>query len=213
MPSTMASTVLKAEHSVLRQTIATTNALLRAGQWRQRGPALRRLRELLEFDEEFLRCSHRPKCALLAEALRGRSAELDGMFASLRQEQLDDAASYLAVVRATLAVEIGEPHADEMLQTLLEQRHERALQRLEWEGTVLLPNACGALTSAEWRRITGAFEGVLYPSTALYQPDSWWAAGRRSPETRARFENTSFGPGTELDFDRVPRFHSRGLTN
>lgn len=202
--------VLRTEHSVMRQTFATLMAVLRAGEWRSGGPALDRLSELLEFEELFSQLCHRPKCDAVLDRLRGRSARLDGMRTALDATRSDEAHLRLHAMGLVAAVQRQEPGSDKFLAAVLQSLHLRLLEQMEWEDTVLLPEARRLLDGHAWSRLAVQFESVPYPAAAVYQLDACPPAARRWPESPAWFEDSGFMLDGQLGFDRVPRFKGDG---
>ncbi len=201
-----ARTVFRAEHSVLRQILSRMTSVLRAGEWRQQGPALDRLRELIEFSQLFDEVCHRPKSEILRRVVEHRSLQVvhDGPEID---DLLREATSLAQQVHVLLAaVARNEPVAIDSLPPRIERYQAHLLQRLQWEDRVLLSAAEALLGSREWLRIARGFDGIALPEAALYELDETRAPARRRVESAARFEDTGFALGAGLSFERVPLF-------
>jgi len=172
--------VLTTEHSVIRQTLHTLDDLLQCGLWRQPGPALKRVRTLMEFIEAFDRSCHRPKeYDHLLPALSGRNGTLDRLMSALDQahtrgdDRLDQAFMLLA------ELERGDESRAEDFALALRRHHATVLQRLQTEEASLLPIARDLLGREEWSGIASAMAAVPYPPGALYEIDRRYPAPHR----------------------------------
>ena len=207
-----ASTILRIDHSLMRQTLSTMTAVLRAGQWRRPGPALERLRELLHFEQAFEETCHRPKCYLMVKELRGRSPVVSGMMVAWDGDRATAALVLLRALGLLAAAEREEPGSDATLQALLEHRRDRVLEQLQLEETVLLAEANTVMSESQWSQLASEFSLVPSCAGVLHQADTPTRVVRRNPESMARFEDSGFALDASLDFDRVPLFRSAKRT-
>lgn len=203
----IACTVLRGEHSIMRQTLSTTTAVLRAGQWCKKEPALRRLRELIVFEQSFDQRCHRPKCDALLEALHGRSAAIHAAMPVLMDGRKSMARLHGAALDDLAKVGAGETVDETNLPTVLDRLQALQLAQLQWEDTVLLPEAEGTLSAFQWSQMASTFSQAAYPAGVAYEPDGPASVVRRNPESSARFESSGFMLDPGLDLTRVPLFH------
>ncbi len=114
----------------MRQFLASIAEALGAAQWAEPGPAVARLRQLVESLQSFDMTSHRPKGIALMEALRGRSPDADRLLTVLEQErECDDA--LLVQALGLLDAAGGNESAGVDCAEILAQHRERVLRHLD----------------------------------------------------------------------------------
>jgi hemerythrin-like domain-containing protein len=169
--------ILRADHARLRGLLAAIADEASAGQWRNPGPALARLGQLIESLQAFDHESHRPKGTALLTALRGRSPDADRLLAEMEQERECDDAVLVQAIAALDAVARGDERASVDCAALLQQHRERVLLHLDQEDTLLCAQTEQLLTNEEWAQVVSAVSSALYPAAA--------GSGGNGPESPA----------------------------
>lgn len=156
-------TVLRTEHSVIRESLSAVVDVLRLGRWRQPGAQQTRLRKVLDFLSRFEQLRHRPKDERLIAALRGRCAETDAWLDRIGLARQD----YLGVLergRALLAtVEAGNGAAAAQLVGLLYGLQATLLTQLQVEEDELLVRASRLLDADDWSGLASEISCLAYP--------------------------------------------------
>ena len=155
--------ILETEHTQIRQALAAIAEALQGGHWGKRGPALGRLRQLIESLQSFDQASHRPKGIAVMEAMRGRSPDADRLLANLRQERERDDALLARAVTMLDAVATGDESASFDCSAILAQHRQGMLRQLDQEDTLLRAHAERLLTKEEWSRVVSEISSALYP--------------------------------------------------
>jgi len=155
-------TILRAEHAQMRQILASIAEALRIVHWSKPGPALTRLRQLVESLQSFDLESHRPKGIALMEALRGRSPEADRLLTVLEQERERDDALLVQALGMLDAVAGGNESAGVDCAAILTRYRERVLRHLDQEDTLLCAHTEQLLTEEEWSLVVSAISSALY---------------------------------------------------
>lgn len=158
--------ILRADHAKLRRFLGSIADEVGAGRWRNAGPALERLRQLIASLQSFDHATHRPKGTALLEALRGRSPDADRLLAEMAREREDDDALLAQAIGRLEAVATGDQRAGVDCVALLEQHRERVLHHLDQEDTLLCAQTERLLSNEEWARVVSAISSALYPPAA-----------------------------------------------
>ena len=165
LASRCAWTILRADHARMRQLLGSITKLLQDRQWSRRGPAVARLRQLIESLRTFDQASHRPKGVALLEALRGRSADADGLLADLERVRESDDALLTRAIAKLDAVASGRQIDGDDCERLLVRYCESVLHHLDQEDTVLCAHSERLLTEQEWSHVVSEISSSLYPMT------------------------------------------------
>jgi len=155
-------TILRAEHTQIRRRLASIAATLRGECWTQPGPALTRLRHLIESLQSFDLACHRPKGLGLMEALRGRSPDAERLLAVLERERAFDDALLVQALGMLHVIADGDARIGVDCAAILKQHRERVLRHLEQEGTLLCALSEALLTDEEWSLVVSGISSVLY---------------------------------------------------
>jgi hemerythrin-like domain-containing protein len=148
--------VLEAEHTRLRQLLAAIERVLDEGAWKQPGPQLHLLRQLVEEFRAFEAGTHQPKGVVLLGSMRGRLAEADELLDVLEQENRE-CERLLARARALIeTIEQGGDADRGEVASLLLQHRESMLRQLDREDTVLRSYTAQLLTSEEWSAVASS---------------------------------------------------------
>ncbi|HSW08800.1 hemerythrin domain-containing protein [Aquabacterium sp.] len=158
--------ILRADHAKLRYLIGSIADEASGGQWRDAGPGLAQLRQLIESLQSFDHASHRPKGSALLSALRGRSPDADRLLAEMEQEREGDDALLNQAMARLEAVEKGDARASAECAVLLAQHRERVLHHLDLEDTLLCAQTERLLTHEEWAHVVSAISTAIYPAAA-----------------------------------------------
>ena len=148
--------ILEAEHGQLRRLLADIARVLDDGGWKQPGPRLESLRDLIHRFQDFETRTHRPKGVVLLGATRGRLPEADELLDALEhegrrcEELLNQALQLLRAVEAGDAGRAGE------VASLLRQHRERMTRALDQEDTALRSYTSQLLTSEEWSQVVSS---------------------------------------------------------
>lgn len=154
--------ILHAEHSQLRQLLASIDDALHAPSWQRPGPALNELRERVHTLQSFDRDSHRPKGVVLLQALRGRRADTDRLAAELQHEREREDDLLAAAIKRLDKLAAGNEDSAEECAALLAQHREQMLRHLDEEDTTLFAHSTQLLSEEEWSRIVSSISSVLY---------------------------------------------------
>ena len=169
LASRCAWTILRGEHAQMRQLLGSITKLLQDKQWSRSGPAVARLRQLIESLQTFDQASHRPKGVAMLDALRGRSADADRLLADLeRDRESDDALLAQAIAKLDAVAggqEIDGAGAGADCARLLSLYCESVLHHLDQEDTVLCAHSERLLTEQEWSHVVSEISSSLYPMT------------------------------------------------
>ncbi len=163
LASRCAWTILRADHAQMRRLLDSIAEELRDPQWSRRGPAVVRLRQLIESLQSFDQASHRPKGIALVEALRGRSADADRLLADLERDREVDDALLTRAIAALDAVARGTEGAAGDCEGILVRYRESVLHHLDQEDTALCAHSERLLTEQEWSRVVSEISSSLYP--------------------------------------------------
>ncbi|AKJ29338.1 hemerythrin domain-containing protein [Caldimonas brevitalea] len=163
--------LLQAEHSVIRQTLATLDEVLRAQGWRQPGAPLNKLRTLMRFLKSFQDGNHRPKeNDHLLPVMRGRCTEADRVIAALEDAQLQGNQLLSRALRLIDGVAAGEAALAVEFAAVMKQHEAQVLRQLDSEDHVLFSLARQLLSEEEWSTIASAMSRMPYPPNLPYEP-------------------------------------------
>jgi hemerythrin-like domain-containing protein len=165
--------ILHLEHYRLRELSATIERTIQVDHWFQRAGQVTLLRALISGLQTFNDAAHRPKGAVLIEALRQRP-DMNGFLDELETDQarcdslLEDALAALDALEHD-----GAGSAERCIRAL--QAHRRLLlNHLEREDTVLQLRTNEMLTPEEWSAVASSISEVIEGR----------GPGSRSPERR-----------------------------
>lgn len=153
--------VLRAEHSRMRELLASIDAAVRRPEWQCPGPPLASLREELRRLRTFEDTTHKPKGVKLLAMLRGRSPEADTLLDGLERET-EQCHDLLSQALALLdRVEAGDPQAAARCAAVLATHRTLMLARLDTEDTVLHSHTARLLTPDEWSSVVSSISSVV----------------------------------------------------
>lgn len=170
LASRCAWTILRGEHAQMRQLLGSITKLLQDKQWSRSGPAVARLRQLIETLQSFDQASHRPKGVAMLDALRGRSADADRLLADLERDRESDDALLTQAIAKLDAVAGGQKIDGGDCARLLALYCEGVLHHLHQEDTVLCAHSERLLTEQEWSHVVSEISSSLYPMTPESPP-------------------------------------------
>jgi hemerythrin-like domain-containing protein len=156
-------TILQAEHSQLRQLLASIEEALHSPSWHKPGPALVQLRQRIEALQTFDHHSHRPKGVVLMQALRGRAADTDRFTEGLEHEREREDDLLAAAVDCLEALAAGDEDSADECAALLAEHRAQMLHHLEEEDTTLFVHSNRLLSEEEWSSVVSSISSVLYP--------------------------------------------------
>ena len=155
-------TILHAEHSQLRQLLASIEQAMQMPSWSRPGPALNHLRERILALQTFDHESHRPKGIVLMQALRGRAADADRFTEELEHEREHEDDLLSDAVARLDAMAAGNEDAARECEALLNEHRAQMLHHLDEEDTTLFVHSNRLLTEEEWSRVVSSISSVLY---------------------------------------------------
>jgi hemerythrin-like domain-containing protein len=158
--------ILHAEHTHMRELLASIGGALASGDWRGPGPQLASLRQVLETLQAFDRATHRPKGLVLLASLRGRSSDADDLLDQLQleRERCDQLLSQICTLLD--ALEQGEADVANDLESLLEQHRDLMLSHLDLEDQALHSHTALLLTPDEWSNVVSSISKVVQATRA-----------------------------------------------
>jgi len=148
--------ILEAEHTRLRQLLAAIERVLEEGGWKEAGPQLHLLRQLIQEFQEFETRTHQPKGVVLLGSMRGRLAEADELLDQLDEDGRRNAQLLAHVLALLDTIEQGDAIERGEVATLLLQHRESMLRQLDREDTALRSYTSQLLTSEEWSAVASS---------------------------------------------------------
>ena len=199
---------LNAEHAVIRQTIASMDALLRGAAWRLPGDERERIGVLMRFLQVFDDTCHTPKERRLALALKGRSADADRLMGELVADRERDTALLSQALQLLLRLEAGNVVLLDSFFGVLQRHRADVLRRIHTEERSLQEMAKQLLSEDEWAQIASEMSWV--PKAPTLDDAQWTAEGpvsvtqrRRADDIAARAQSTRVNR-RELAAQRTP---------
>ena len=155
-------TILQAEHSLLRQLLASIDEALHTPSWSRPGPGLTQVRCRVQALQDFDLHSHRPKGLVLMQVLRGRAPDTDRLTDELEHEREREDDLLAAAMARLDALAAGNEDAAEECAVLLAEHRAQMLHHLEEEDTALFAHSTRLLNEEEWSSVVSSISSVLY---------------------------------------------------
>lgn len=153
--------VLEAEHSRLRQLVASIKRVLDGDAWQHPGPQLNLLRRLIREFQDFETRTHRPKGVVLLGSMRGRLAEADELLDVLEHESRHCEQLLAQALERLETIEQGGDAERVEVASLLLQHRELMMRQLDREDTALRSYTAQLLTSEEWSAVASSISHEL----------------------------------------------------
>jgi hemerythrin-like domain-containing protein len=148
--------ILEAEHTRLRQLLAAIERVLDEGAWKQPGPQLHLLSQLVQEFQAFETRTHQPKGVVLLGSMRGRLAEADELLDVLEHESRQCEQLLARALELIEAIEQGGDADRGEVASLLLQHRESMMRQLDREDTALRSYTAQLLTSEEWSAVASS---------------------------------------------------------
>jgi hemerythrin-like domain-containing protein len=180
-------TALLAEHSALRQALATLDQFATHARETGRVADPECLRGVLDFLQYFPEKTHRAKDQRqLFRLLRNKTPEAEPLLTEVVREQ-ETAQAFLSHVRE-LALGADTPQGLEAFSSAVRRYREILLGNLQREADEVFALAWRKLDPEDWFAIAVAFTEIRYPTTSMYEP----AAATPSAPPPSSYRNERF---------------------